>query len=382
MTAMYRLGRRPGLDGVRALAIAVVFLSHVEWTMPGGFYGVDVFFVLSGFLITTILFGEFRRSGRIDLRRFYVRRARRLVPALVCVLVLVAVLFTALFEGSLWKSEIAVGLYVGNWFQAFGGRLAGGMLVQTWSLGIEEQFYFLWPLVLILGLARRWSARSLLLIALVPAVLSFTLRTLLWQPGGPGAGANAFPYFASVTRADSILLGCALAIAIADEGLRARLAFLTRPALAGLALAAIVVAAAFDGGGQPVVWALVVVAAAVLVGHIALTDASAITRLLSTKPLVWLGARSYGVYLYHYPIIVAALAVFPSLDTLPGPVRATLFTAATLLVAAASYRFVEMPLQRAGTGKPQRAAAPSPLAGRPPLLHREPHPAFAQPPVR
>jgi peptidoglycan/LPS O-acetylase OafA/YrhL len=343
---MYRLGRRPGLDGVRALAITVVFMSHVDWHMPGGYYGVDVFFVLSGFLITTLLLAEHGRSGRIDLVRFFARRARRLLPALALLLGAVAVVFTLSFDGELWPSELAVVLYLGNWFQAFGHRLAGGLLVQTWSLGIEEQFYVLWPILLLIGLTRRWSTRSLLLIALIPAIGSFTLRTLLWQPGPPGGPANAFAYFSSFTRADSVLLGCALAIAIADEHFRRRIAFLRHPMTAVIALAVIVVAALTDGGAHAPVWALVVLASASLVGHIALVDSSPVTRLLSTQPLVWVGARSYGIYLYHYPIIVWALASSSWLEGRSDLLQGTLFALATLAVAALSYRFLEVPMQR------------------------------------
>jgi peptidoglycan/LPS O-acetylase OafA/YrhL len=343
---MYRLGRRPALDGVRALAIAVVFISHVQWHMPGGYYGVDVFFVLSGFLITTLLIAEFRKSGRIDLGAFYGRRMRRLLPALACALVLVTVIFSLSFDGNVWPSEFAVILYIGNWFQAFGHRLASGLLVQTWSLGIEEQFYLLWPILLFVGLTRRWSTRTLLALGLIPAVGSYTLRTLLWQPGAPGGPENAFAYFSSFTRADSILTGCALAIAIADESVRRRLTFLQRPALAFGALAVILAATLADRDARPAVWGLVVVASAVVVGHIALVDKSPVTRVLAIKPFVWVGARSYGIYLYHYPIIVGALATFQSLAVAADALRAVLFTCVTLLVAAFSYRFIEMPVQR------------------------------------
>ena len=352
---MYRLGRRPGLDGIRALAIAVVFLSHVQWHVPGGYYGVDVFFVLSGFLITTLLLQEHGKTGRIALGAFYARRTRRLLPALVCVLVLVAVIFTVSFHGQLWASEFAVIVYLGNWFEAFGHRLAGGLLVQTWSLGIEEQFYALWPILLLVGLSRGWSSRKLLLVALIPAIGSYALRTVLWGPGAPGGPENAFPYFSSFTRADSILLGCALAIAISDEQLRERLAFLKRPALAGAALAAIVAAALIDGNANPLVWAMVDIASVIVVGHIALVGSSPVTRLLSTKPLVWIGARSYGIYLYHYPIIIWTLATFHPMATAPGLVQTVFFAGVTALVAEISYRFVEVPLQRSsGRGRARR----------------------------
>ncbi len=265
---MYRLGRRPGLDGVRALAITVVFLSHVQWHVPGGYYGVDVFFVLSGFLITTLLIAEHGRNGTHRARaRSTLRRARRLFPALVCALVLVAVIFTALVQRAAVAERVRrASCYVGNWFQALGHRLAGGLLVQTWSAGHRGAV-----LLPVADRAPAWASSAAgragrsCSIALIPAIGSYTLRTLLWQPGAARADRmNAFAYFSSFTRADSILLGCALAIAIADDqATRTARGSSSDRRLAGAALAVIVGATLTDRYANPLVWAVVIMSSAV-----------------------------------------------------------------------------------------------------------------------
>jgi peptidoglycan/LPS O-acetylase OafA/YrhL len=337
--------------------------------MPGGFYGVDVFFVLSGFLITVLLLEEHGMNGHISLRRFYVRRARRLVPALVVTMVMVVAMFAVFkaYQGRLWPGLLAVAFYVGNWVEAFGHPLADGLLTPTWSLAIEEQFYILWPLALIFALRRRWSTETLFLIAFVPAVCSYAVRTILWRlPGSLTTARNAFPYGATPTHADGILLGCALAIVFANEGLRGRVAFLRRPLFPGVALAIIAAAALTDGDGRPIDWALVVLGSAVVVGHVAAVDSSAVTRFLGSRPLVWVGARSYGIYLYQV-IVIALFARLHLVVPGPSPVRTFALAGATLVVAAFSYRLVETPFRQTATQtqglwlrRRRRAAAPAP----------------------
>ena len=345
---MHLVGRRRALDGLRALAVALVFLLHAGEHSPGGFYGVDVFFVLSGFLITSLLLGEHRDTGRIDLSAFYVRRARRLLPALVCMLAMVYVIQTVTvgFHGHLWPSLFAVLFYVGNWVEASGHELAGGLLTHTWSLSIEEQFYLVWPIVIVVGLWRHWQRITLFLVALIPAVSSFVLRSAIWRPATPGERHTTFAYYATPTHADGILLGSALAIALSDPQLRAVFSVLRRSTVAVLALIVIGGAAATDGGGHPLVWAGVIVSAAAVVGHIALVDSSPVERLLSARPLVWVGERSYGIYLYHFPIIFGIFVPLGWLASAPGPVNTAVLGITTVLVASVSYRFVETPLRR------------------------------------
>jgi peptidoglycan/LPS O-acetylase OafA/YrhL len=345
---MYLRGRRRAFDGLRALAVATVFLVHAGEHMPGGFYGVDVFFVLSGFLITTLLLAEHRETGRIDLREFYIRRARRLLPALVCMIVIVSVIevSTSTFHGPLWPSVLVVLLYVGNWAEAFGHTLGGGLMTHTWSLSIEEQFYLVWPIVIVFGLRRHWASVRLFFVALVPAVSSYLLRSVVWRPGPPGERHTTFAYFATPTHADGILLGSALAIALSDARMRRVLSFLSQWAIAALALVVIVAAAAFDGDGHAFVWGAVILSAGAIVGHVATVEASPVERLLSVRPLVWVGERSYGIYLYHFVIFFGIFAPARWSTTVPGPVDTVMLGIASLVVASVSYRFVETPFRR------------------------------------
>src|SRR5689334_13976989 len=156
-------GHLPGLDGLRALAVLAVLLYHANVSYaPGGFLGVDLFFVLSGFLITSLLLGELRESGRVDLKRFWLRRARRLLPAVAVVIAATLVAAELLARDDLVKTRadaIASALYVNNWHQIaashsyFAASGRPSLLQHLWSLAVEEQFYLLWPLVLVMGLA-------------------------------------------------------------------------------------------------------------------------------------------------------------------------------------------------------------------------------------
>lgn len=327
------------LDGLRALAVAAVVVSHA-WgsAMPGGWVGVDVFFVLSGYLITTILLGEHARSGRIQLGRFYLRRALRLLPALGAAIVFAVVVAALLWPRSAADTDreaLAAIAYVANW-AVVAGSFRSGLLTHTWSLSIEEQFYLLWPILLLILLragGRRVALWSTL--AIVAAVVAHRLT------GVSGA------YFRTDTRADSLLVGCAVALA-ASEGLLDRIpAWCTRAAAACGAVALAVVAARV---AQPTTvlaegfgYTLVAIAAATLVVAAAERPCAVLVRALSAPPLVWVGRRSYGVYLYH-PVCIAivsasALGAHGSLTLLAG-------APLTLAVAAVSYRYLEQPFLR------------------------------------
>ena len=210
----------PGLDGLRAVAVAAVLLFHAgfHW-MPGGFLGVDVFFVLSGFLITSLLLREFERSGRISLRSFWARRVRRLFPALLVLLAAVSVyagLAGADGRRPLSLDGLAALGYFANWrfvfsHQGYFARTGPPSLLQhTWSLSIEEQFYVVWPLVLALLLRRRRPRRAVLAVALTGAVASAVAMALL-APGGDHSRA----YYGSDTHAQGLLIGAALAVVLA-----------------------------------------------------------------------------------------------------------------------------------------------------------------------
>jgi peptidoglycan/LPS O-acetylase OafA/YrhL len=217
-----RLPYLPGLDGLRALAVIAVLLYHAElpW-IPGGFLGVEIFFVISGYLITTLLLAEWRQRGRIDVKAFWLRRARRLLPALYLLLVVTlayAVVFLPGEVAGLRADAIAAFGYVTNWYLVLGhesyfeaiGRPS--LLKHLWSLAVEEQFYLLWPPLLALGLsvgAARWRERRVLLVTLALAVASALLMALLYRPEVDPSRI----YFGSDTRAAGLLIGAALAFA-------------------------------------------------------------------------------------------------------------------------------------------------------------------------
>jgi len=361
-----RLGYRPALDGIRAASIAAVLLYHSGF-LSGGWLGVDIFFTLSGFLITSLLLQEWERSGRIMLRDFYGRRARRLLPALFLAIALVGVLYAAdpsLNPGLPYSLEaLSVIFYSGNWLEALVHRTdVLGLLDHTWSLAIEEQFYLVWPLALLFCLRRHLTARSLFVLALSLAVTSAVLRAVFWHLGISGV------YYRTDARADGLLLGCAAAVLWSTARARELVHRWTGLPVAIFAVAVVAVAvlrlgtngsSTYDGA-----LFLVVLAAAVVIVHTLAHEGSILTRVLKTHPAVWIGARSYGIYLYHIPIFKAVDATAIKSAARGWPAVAA-ETALTLTVAAASYRWVETPflqrrrldgapphVQRARTGVP------------------------------
>jgi peptidoglycan/LPS O-acetylase OafA/YrhL len=289
MRGARRLGYVPALDGIRGIAIAAVTGLHF-FGLSGGSFGVDLFFVLSGFLITTLLLEERERWGRISLRGFYERRARRLLPA-VGVVVMMYLVFAAVSParfGHAAAIAAAGGLYASNFVRGFAhpDPLNGQPFDHLWSLAEEEQFYLAWPLMLIWLLHRRAQR-----IALGLGILFIALVGYRAGLGFAGAGWPRLKY-APDTHADGLVLGCLLA-------------FLPRriPAWAGwLALA--IFAACCVVGGQSVAWLVyglpvVELASAALI--IAALQPGRLAQLLSLRPLVWLGVISYSLYLWQQP---------------------------------------------------------------------------------
>jgi peptidoglycan/LPS O-acetylase OafA/YrhL len=299
------VGYIPELDGMRAGAILLVVAAHTIPHGVGGLLGVDVFFALSGFLITALLLSEREEHGDIDVRSFYIRRALRLLPALGVALVLVAVLvLTTRGVATDALAFVSVLLYTSNWLlsASYGGATTVqlGYLSHTWSLAIEEQFYLVWPWVL-----RRWAAAPTLARRLVGAAVAvIVLRTVVQQWGGR-------PYdWITPLRADGLLLGAVLAVIVYRDGRRDRLAPLApaRMAWAGAAvvgLSALAVSAdgAATGALRSLAYAAAGVATVVMIGHVLVAGDSGFRRVLRCKPLVTLGRVSYGVYLFHYPIL-------------------------------------------------------------------------------
>jgi peptidoglycan/LPS O-acetylase OafA/YrhL len=340
VSAPARLGYHPALDGVRAVSILAVMAYHTGW-IRGGFLGVDVFFVLSGFLITSLLLGEFDATGDVSFRAFYARRALRLLPALAPVVLVAGAAMlawdpsrrTALFL-------LSVVFYVANWSMLHG--LRASLLGHTWSLSFEEQFYALWPPLLLLML-RTIRRRGVLLAVLVGAAALAVVYRFAIMPTPWGMRRL---YLALDAHADPVLIGCAAALLFASPWLgRTSRAARGWDALAGLG--ALVLAAAFLLARFPEDYARWSASTLAALGAVPLIIAGALpssrcARLLGREPLGWIGRRSYALYLWHYPVFYLADGPLAPGRTLE-PLAALLGWALTFALAAASFRYIERP---------------------------------------
>src|SRR5918998_388466 len=350
----------PGLDGLRAVAVLAVIAYHLQlgWAQ-GGLLGVGVFFTLSGYLITDLLLGQRDVAGHLRLGDFWIRRARRLLPALFLMLAVVVAWVTLLHRSqlpALRGDVVAATLYVSNWwniireasyFARFGPPPP---LEHLWTLAVEEQFYLVWPLLLWLGLRYARGRYRLAGLTLAAAALSATAMALLYQPGVDPTRV----YEGTDTRAFGLLLGAALAMVWPSRRLHADLALGRRLLLDGVGVVGLVVIALliwqtdqysallYRGGIVLLSVATVMVVAAL--AH----PASLLGPALGWKPLRWIGVRSYGIYLWHWPIIVLTTPNVQMGVNLPV---ATLQVGATIAVAALSWRFVEEPIRRGGLGR-------------------------------
>ncbi|MEV4538628.1 acyltransferase family protein [Asanoa sp. NPDC049518] len=348
-----RFPYHPALDGVRAFAVLAVLLFHGGVAaLPGGFLGVDAFFVLSGFLITSLLLVERSATGRTDLVAFWGRRARRLLPALLLVLACVAVVSRWLLPPTelpaLRLDSLAAVAYLANWRMMFrdgdyfAATGAPSPLQHTWSLGIEEQFYLLWPLVFIAAAALRRSRTVLLAICVVGSVLSVAASTVLFSPSDVDRD-----YYGTDTRAVTLLVGCALAVLLSERvGGGGRHRALGALAVVGVAVTGLFWATARGNspwlyrGGLP----LVALATATVIAHAVVSPRSPTARVLAVAPLVAVGRISYGLYLWHWPLFGWLTA---SRTGLGGSALLGLRLGAVLLVATASYVLVEEPIRTA-----------------------------------
>jgi peptidoglycan/LPS O-acetylase OafA/YrhL len=358
----------PALNGLRALAVAGVMAYHLQlgWA-SGGYLGVDLFFVLSGFLITTLLLEEWVRTGTLDLSDFWARRAKRLLPALFLVVAGLGLylVLNAQFGGpganglvdlpALRGDAISTLLYVGNWHAIYAHQSyfaqfsTPSPLQHTWSLAIEEQFYLVWPPVLLLVLrAGRRSWRQLgLLIAIAVALVSAALMALLFHPGTDPTRV----YYGTDTRAFDLMVGACVAFLAAARPQPSERSRRLLHAAAPLAAVALGVAWVIGGtaSGLPKNWMFdggflaCAALAAVVVADARLLDQGLFARVLSVPPLHFLGTISYGLYLWHWPIFVYLNGARTGLST--GPLDAVRI-GATLVVATASYYLVERPLRR------------------------------------
>ena len=346
----------PGLDGIRAVAVLAVLAYHLNFGWAsGGLLGVQVFFVLSGYLITDLLVAEYRRHSGIRLGQFWLRRARRLLPALFVMLFVVlgwATLFDRAQLGALRSDLPSSIFYFSNWwfifhhvpyFAKFGPPSPLGNL---WSLSIEEQFYLVWPLLLLVGM--RWirSRRVLGLLTLALAALSAIEMGLLFSSLPPG-GDPTRVYDGTDTRAFALLIGAALAFGLPRNrafgpitpGARRLL-----NAVGALGLLGIFLMFWQTNEYQPFLYeggmVLLAVLTAMVIG-VTVHPGSQLRWILGWDPLRWVGERSYAIYLWHYPVIVLTTP----LGAPPNLVRALLQSAATIGLAALSWRFVEDPVR-------------------------------------
>ncbi|MFX4286811.1 acyltransferase family protein [Janibacter sp. G349] len=312
---------RGDIEGLRAVAVGTVLIYHVGIPfLPGGFVGVDIFFVISGFLITSLLLRETVKTGTISIADFYARRARRLLPAASVVLIVTALLGWALLPGpdrlNLGADVIAATFYVINWALALRSvdylaeDAAPSALQHYWSLSVEEQFYVVWPLIIIVGLmvARRTRMRPKPLLFGVLAVIAAAslVYSVLHTKSDP-----ATAYFYTTTRVWELAIGALLAFLVLRL---TRLPRLAAELLAGAGLLLVLWSAFFltSKTPWPSAWALApTVGAALIIAAGCATQATATARLLSLKPMVWIGGISYAIYLWHWPLITIAKTAWP-----------------------------------------------------------------------
>lgn len=365
-------GRREirALDGVRAVAVALVLADHGGLPgVAGGFLGVDVFFVLSGFLITSLLLDELGRTGRIDLRGFWIRRARRLLPALLAmVLAVVAarMFFPPDAVTSLRDDAVAAFFWAANWaFVAqqtdyFSQGSPPSPLQHTWSLGVEEQFYLVWPLLLVAVVGLLAFRRA------APTLRAVRWGVLVLAVAGAGASATAAVlltsdvtanrvYFGTDTRVQALLIGAAAAALLVRDWstvtmgspICARWVRWSTRLLSVLGLAGLAALAHYATGAPAEyrmgLFTVTATAAVLVVATVALDQRGPVARLLACPPLVWLGTISYGVYLWHWPVFLILNGERTGWTGWP------LFAArcaATLAVAVLSYWLVERPIRQ------------------------------------
>ncbi len=384
-----RFGYTPALDGLRAFAITLVVLFHYPWAnqyfrgnpVHGGFLGVDVFFVLSGFLITTLLLEEHDQSGRVSLGAFYARRALRLLPAFF---VLFAI---GVVEYFIAARPTRIGLlamlgYMANWIQLWRNDPLGPLLSHTWSLAIEEQFYLVFPLIM-LGLFRARLRRTTIALVLgAGALSSATWRMIVWNRHATqssfvdfyaGVTARTLPatnpfrtwnrwYFGTDTRADALLVGCLAAVLLVQFRPK-----LTRRVTTTLAVVGV---AAFAGTGVIVGnalilsswlpnWGLFVLecCVALTVVGVVVAPRSPLTWVCALPPLVWIGRRSYAIYLFHQ---VVFNEVTRARTHAPPWLSFWIQIAIIGIIAEVSWRFIESPFLRR-KGRFERRRTPSPL---------------------
>ncbi|UPM54675.1 acyltransferase family protein [Gottfriedia acidiceleris] len=349
-----------GLDGLRALAVLSVIAYHLNFSWAsGGFLGVTVFFVLSGYLITDLLIAEWSTNQRIDLKSFWYRRAKRLLPGMFTLL-LIVIAFVSLFKssmiGNLKQDSIAAIFYYSNWwyifhhlsyFESFANP---SILNHFWSLAVEEQFYIIWPILTLLGLKYIKNKDRLFLYTLVGAIVSALLMAILFHPGSDPSRV----YYGTDTRAFSLLIGASLALVWPSRKLTNNVTtsgkiLIDLVGITGLLIFLLMVGKTnqYDSflyrGGM----FLLSISAAMLIAGLA-HPTSKIGRFLAMRPLKWIGLRSYGIYLWQYPVIIL---FSPKVNT--GDIslfRAICQITLIFVLAALSYHYIEDPIRKGKLG--------------------------------
>jgi peptidoglycan/LPS O-acetylase OafA/YrhL len=354
------MGYQPALDGLRALSVIAVILYHagVDW-IPGGFIGVEVFFVVSGFLITSLMIDEQHVSGKVSLKQFWIRRARRLLPALFTMLIasLVAVTFFAKDSAPDFRQDVLPALgYFSNWWQIYFvdtpyfAANSLPMLRHLWSLAVEEQWYVLWPIafVFVLGNKRipRWI--SAVVIGLLAAAVM--VGTALAFIADNETRIN-FLYLSTITRSSGLLLGAALACVwhpwkkAVVRFAKMRSVFADVLALGALATLGYISAFMHVADEQLYIGGLAAatIASAVIIAVVVRSGKSLVKRALSFPLLVEIGRRSYGLYLWHWPIFVVTGARLSS-------IRLAYALTATVVINEVVYQFIETPARKGAIG--------------------------------
>ncbi len=357
-----------GLDGLRAIAVIAVLIYHLQaGLLRGGYLGVDVFFVVSGFLITTLLLHEFATTGRISLRQFWLRRARRLLPALFMVVVASSAL------GFLIGKDLLVGIarqtlgavtFSNNWLEIAAGssyfaHTAPQLFTNFWSLAVEEQFYFLWPLGFLLLMRCVRNRRQRIVCVLGCALASAILMAILFVPGTDATRV----YYGTDTHAFGLMLGVALAFAwsggagmnLSRPNWRVRRIPIGLSSL-GLLIGCMVFldpasSMSYRGG---ILLACLMVAVLILT---LLEGTGPLQTMMDFPALLWVGQRSYGIYLWHWPALLISDALAPQGIGTPGWwIIRIIALGLTLVVAALSFRYLEQPVRRLGFRSAWRAA--------------------------
>jgi peptidoglycan/LPS O-acetylase OafA/YrhL len=362
----------PGLDGMRAVAVVAVMIYHANSTwLKGGFIGVEVFFVISGYLITLLLIAEHEKTGAVNMKNFWVRRFRRLLPALFVMLLLLSI-WTAIFErgalGQLRGDLLGGVFYISNWYQVFIGAGYSASndfapLRHLWSLAVEEQFYFIWPVVMV-ALLRKGSRRiadlsvwlfgAAVFVTVVVAVLYHpgpidadpsNTPAAYWEMGGRFISKGDALYLSTLSRSSGLLLGAAFAmvwrpVAMMRGPLQNKAHALDGLAVVGFAILALMswkvgfIDTFGDNSADP--WLF---RGGFFVAH----RDSLTAKALSGPTMLWIGTRSYGLYLYHWPIyqIVRNIA-----GTKLKFHEWVLCMVATAIITEISYRYIETPIRK------------------------------------